>query len=109
MANTFKLDTSAAVGTTATSVYTCPASTATTIIGLNVANVLLSDITIDVEVVNNDGDRVYLVKNAPVPTGSSIVAVGGDQKVVLEESDSLEVSASSDSAADVVLSLLEIS
>jgi len=108
MANTFKLITDTAVGTSAATVYTCPASTATTVIGLSLANIINNTVTVDIQVDNNDGDNIYIVKAAPVPIGSSLVAIGGDQKLVLNESDVLKVTASDASSVDVALSILEI-
>ena len=40
MANAFKTFTDTAVGTGNADVYTCPSATETTIIGLNIANIL---------------------------------------------------------------------
>ena len=57
---------------------------------------------------NNDGDNVHIVKSAIVPVGSSLVAVGGDQKIVMNASDILRITASQASLADVTLSVLEI-
>ena len=109
MANSFKTVTDTAVGTSPATIYTCPAATETTIIGLNIANILSSSITVDVQLENNDGDNVYIVKSAIVPVGSSLVAVGGDQKIVMNASDVLKVTASQASAVDVTMSILEIS
>lgn len=108
MANSFKTVTDTAVGTSPATIYTCPSATETTIIGLNVANILSVSITVDVQLENNDGDNVYLVKDAIVPVGSALVAVGGDQKIVMNASDVLKVTASQASAADVTMSILEI-
>ena len=108
MANAFKLKTDTAVGTSAATIYTCPSSTETTIIGLAIANIVSSQIAVDVQIENNDGDNIYVVKAAPVPAGSSLVVVGGDQKVVLEASDVLKVTSDTASSADVSLSILEI-
>ena len=108
MANAFKLKTDTGVGTSAATIYTCPSSTETTIIGLAIANIVASQIAIDVQIENNDGDNIYVVKAAPVPAGSSLVVVGGDQKVVLEASDVLKVTSDTASSADVSLSILEI-
>jgi len=108
MANTFKLETDTGVGTGAATIYTCPSATSTTIIGLSVANITSSSISVDVQLENNDGDNIYLVKAAPVPVGSSLVVVGGDQKVVMEASDILKVISSAATSADVALSILEI-
>lgn len=113
MANSFLSETDTAVGTAAATIYTCPASTETTIIGLSVANIVTSQILIDVQL---DGsgrtsgavDSVYLIKDAPVPVGSSIVVVGGDQKVVMEPGDALKVTSDTASSADVVMSHLDI-
>jgi len=49
-----------------------------------------------------------LVKAAPVPVGSSLVVVGGDQKVVMETDDALTITSSAATSADVALSILEI-
>ena len=95
MANTFKIKTDTAVGTSAATIYTCPSATQTTI-------------TVDVQLENNDGDNIYLVKAAPVPVGSALVVVGGDQKVVMEASDVLKVTTNTASSGDVALSILEI-
>jgi hypothetical protein len=87
MANAFKTVTDTAVGTSPATIYTCPAATETTIIGLNVANILTTSITVDVQLEN----------------------AGGDQKIVMNAADILKVTASQASAADVTLSVLEIS
>jgi len=108
MANTFKLVTDTAVGTSAATVYTCPASTATTVIGLSLANIISTSITADIQVENNDGDNIYIVKDAPIPIGGALVAIGGDQKLVLNSSDVLKVTSSDASSVDVALSILEI-
>jgi hypothetical protein len=108
MANTFKLKTDTGVGTSAATIYTCPSATQTTVIGLSVANITASSINVDVQLENNDGDNIYVVKAAPVPVGSSLVVVGGDQKVVMEASDVLKVTSDTASSADVALSILEI-
>ena len=108
MANSFKLVTDTGVSTGAATIYTCPSSTETTIIGLTVANIVSSQIEVDVQIENNDGDNVYLIKAAPIPVGSSLVVVGGEQKVVLNASDVLKVTSNTASSADVALSILEI-
>lgn len=109
MANDFRLKTSTGVGTSPATVYTTPSATATTIIGLSVANITTAAIEVDVQVENNDGDNIYIVKAAPVPVGGSLVVIGGDQKVVMEASDVLKVTSDTASSADVALSILEIS
>ena len=108
MANAFKIKTDTAVGTSPATIYTCPSSTETTIIGLSIANIVTSQITADVQLENNDGDNIYLIKAAPIPVGSTLVVVGGDQKVVMEASDVLKVTTNTASSGAVALSILEI-
>jgi len=108
MANAFKLVTDTGVGASAATIHTGASATETTIIGLTVANIVTSQIEVDVQIENNDGDNVYLIKAAPIPVGSSLVVVGGEQKVVLNASDVLKVTSNTASSADVALSILEI-
>ena len=105
MANAFKLVTDTGVGTSAATIHTGASSTETTIIGLTIANIVTSQIEVDVQIENNDGDNIYLIKAAPVPVGSSLVVVGGEQKVVLNASDVLKVTSNTASSADVALSI----
>lgn len=108
MANTFKTKFSKSVGTSAATIYTGPAATATTIIGMTIANTNGSTITVDVYITSG-GTDYYLVKGASVPVGGSLVPVGGDQKVVIETGAVVKVVSSVASSADVVMSILEIS
>ena len=82
MANTFKRKLSRSIGTSLTAVgsYTVASSTQVTVIGLVVSNTTASQVLVDATV--NDGSNdTYLIKQAPVPSGGSIVIIGGDQKV----------------------------
>ena len=105
MANVFKNYVAADVGTSASTLVT--ASTATTVIGMTVANISASPITVDVYITVSAVDY-YIVKGATVPTGGALVPIGGDQKVVLETGDALKVISSAATSADVIVSVLEI-
>lgn len=100
MSNSFKNYTAKSV-TTEEVILTGATDTQTTVIGFSIANT--TDDGITVSALLND---VYLVEDAPITTGSSLVVIGGDQKLVVEESDTVSV-ISSDSA-DVIISVLEI-
>ena len=100
MPNTFKNYTSASVGTSPATVYTVPASTTAVMIGLNLANVSASQITVDVQAAG-----AYVVKGAPIPAGSALSVLDG--KIILETADTVVVTASAASSADVLLSVLE--
>ena len=113
MANSFLSETSAGIGTSPTDVLVCPSSTEVTVIGLSVSNRATSQILVSVELdgtgrTSGAEDKVYLVRNAPVPVGSSLVVVGGDQKVVMEPGDKITVTSDTASSADVTLSHLDI-
>jgi len=113
MANAFLSETDTGIGTSPATIFTCPSSTETTIIGLTVANIESSQILVDVQLdasgrTSGAEDSVYLVKSAPVPAGSSLVVIGGNQKVVMEPGDAIVVTSDTASSADVVLSHLDI-
>jgi len=110
MANIFKNSISGSIGTSNVIVYAVPAATSTTVIGMSVANVITSNINVSVTLTSNSQAKtVYLVKNANVPANGSLVIAGGEQKVVMSALDSLTVVSSTDTSADVVVSVLEIS
>lgn len=111
MANAFKtktFDGSSTAASTAMTIYTCPASTETTIIGMTISNITTSQILVDVTFENSDGDNVYILKEAPIPVGGAMVPVGGDQKIVMEASDVIKVTSDTANSADTTLSILEI-
>ena len=109
MANTFKNAAAAATGTSEVSVYTVPSSTTTTVIGLTCANVTsTSPIKVSIRVYDNSATAYYyVVKNAEIYEGSSLVAVGGDQKLVLETSDIVRIVSDTASSVDTVISVME--
>ena len=100
MANTFKNYTSSNIGTSATTVYTTPASTTAVTIGCNLANVTSSTIVVDVQCAG-----VYLVKDVSIPTGASLSVLDG--KIILEAADTVIVTSDTASSCDVILSVLE--
>jgi len=109
MANTFKRKLSRQIGTAPTIVgtYTVGAATTSVIIGLTVTNI--TGATVSANVFVNDGAaNTSLVTTGPISSGSSLVVVGGDQKVVMETGDSIYVQSSAASSVDVVMSIMEI-
>ena len=100
MANTFKNYVSASVGTSAVTVYTVPSSTTSVVIGLNIANRSASQITADVQL-----GSTYIIKAVPIPVASSLSVLDG--KIIMETTETLRVTSSASSSADVILSVLE--
>jgi hypothetical protein len=58
--------------------------------------------------VNDGSNDTYLIKSAPIPSGGTLVIIGGDQKVVLETLDSIKIKSDTAASVDVVMSILEI-
>lgn len=100
MANVFKNSTDTAVGTSPSTSYTVPAATTAVMIGMTVANIHSQQVIISVQVAG-----VYLVKEAPVPVGSSLSVLDG--KIILEASDTVVVTSSEAASIDVIISILE--
>ena len=116
MANAFKLKTFAGGSTGANTdmtIYTGKSGTETTIIGMSIANITTSQVTVDVKIESDTSDtetnaNVFVVKDAPIPVGGTLVPIGGDQKVVLLNTDVLKVQSDTANSVDTTLSILEI-
>jgi hypothetical protein len=116
MANACKLKTfdgSSTGANTDMTIYTGKASTETTVIGMSIANITGSQVTVDVKIESDTSDtetnsNVFLIKDAPVPSGGTLVPIGGDQKVVLQATDVLKVQCDTANAVDTIVSILEI-
>ena len=116
MANTFKNRTLRQVGTSAVDVGAdVDANVQTTLIGMTLANVTSGVISVTVQLINTDAASsppvpvtTHIVKDAPIPTGGSLIVVGGDQKIVLMEEDKITVTSNTASSVDVIMSFLEI-
>ena len=105
MANTFKNAQSIGVGTSEVSVYTVPSSTTTTIVGLSCANTTTtSPIKVGIRVFDSSAStHAY----AEIFEGGALVAVGGDQKLVLETGDIIKVVSDTGNSIDVIVSYME--
>ena len=111
MANTFKIDTKSSVsnagtGSASTNVVTAGGSATLVLLSCLVSNKTATSAQVDVFLVTNTGDDVFLIKNAPVPAGSSLEIISGS-KVIMEANDILRVRAGTASALDVTVSYLE--
>ena len=110
MANTFKSDTKTnvvtdAVSSTNTNIVTCGGSATIVLLSILVSNTTGASAQVDVFLVTA-GDDVHLIRNAPVPAGSSLELISGS-KIIMESSDVLRVNAGTASALDVSVSYLE--
>jgi hypothetical protein len=109
MANQFTKQLTVDVGTTPLTVYSTGVTTRATVIGINIANTTNNSITVSIQFVDDASATTgYIVKDVVIAKGTSLAAIGGDQKLVLEPEDSITVTSSSAASADVLVSALEI-
>ena len=109
MANTFtrKLEKNIGASPAQIGSYTVGATTSTVVIGLTVTNTTGSAITANV-FLNNGVANTYVIANAPIGSGASLVVVGGDQKIVMITGDSMWAESSAATSIDTVMSIMEI-
>ena len=109
MANTFKLKTKANVGVTTVGIYTAPSATTTVVIGITMANTSGSGVNVGVAVsrTSDTKDDISLLKNAPIPSGSSLEFMSGN-KIVLETNDQINVDSDTNDSVDAALTIMEI-
>ena len=118
MANTFKVvshDVMPESSGTPEDLYTTPGSTTTVILGMVLANVHTSQVTVSVKLVSDTsgGGRTatntttFLLKDAPLPVGSSLEILAGN-KVILETTDKIQIDCSVADKASVTMSIMEI-
>ena len=114
MANAFKNVTVRATSLNAATdvaIGSAVASGAThTIIGLSIANITSGVITTSVKLTNSSTET-FIVKDAPIPAGGSLLTAGGDQKIVLwytgGNGDLIKVQSNTANSMNIVLSYLE--
>ena len=91
-------------GTSAATLFT--ANSNDTVVGISVANVTGSAVNASVFI--NDGTNdFYLVKNAPIPSGSSLQVLDGGAKVVVQTGDILKVVSDTASSLDTWVSTVD--
>jgi hypothetical protein len=106
MANAFK-NAGVALGTSRTTLYTCPSSTEAVIHALYVSNIdgtNDADVTIEITI---DGGSTYrhIGKTVPVPADSTLIL---DKPINLEAGDILALTASATGDLEAVVAILEI-
>ncbi len=104
MANNFNSTTASLTVATLTTVKTTT-SNKQVMIGCLVSNTGTTSILVDIVLNDGSNDR-YIVKQAPVPIGSSLEAISG--KVIIPNGGSVKVKSDNASGiADVIISTLE--
>jgi len=104
MAQNFRRYTSNNVGTSPATVLT--ADSYDTIVGINVSNVITSQIVVSVYI-NDGANDIYLIKDAPIPVGGALQVLDGGAKFVVASGDALKVISDTASSADVWVSAVD--
>lgn len=108
MANSFKNYFLKNATTTAANVYVAGAGVQATVIGMSIGNTTSAPVSANVTVVSG-GTSYTMLQGATIAAGGALVPIGGDQKLVMEAGDYMQVQMGSASCADVIVSVLEIS
>jgi hypothetical protein len=104
MAQNFRRYTSNDIGTAAATLFT--ADSYDTVVGISVANITASAVTASVYI--NDGSNdIYLIKDAPIPSGSALQVLDGGAKFVVQSGDALKVISDTASSLDVWVSTVD--
>ncbi len=75
------------------------------IVGIRLANTHTQSITVDVYITNSN--NFYLIKNAPIPSGSSLELIDGGAKVVCISGDRLYIKSDTASSLDAIVSVVD--
>lgn len=107
MANSFKNYFLKNANTTSQNVYVAGAGVSATVIGMTIGNTTSAPISANITV-TSAGTSYVMLQGATIATGGALVPIGGDQKLVLEAGDFVQVQSSAANSADVIVSVLEI-
>jgi hypothetical protein len=118
MANTFKLitrDVAPAVAGTPETLYTVQSGSTVVVLGMTLSNVHTSQVTGTVQLVSAttqtsqiQNTTAHIVKNIPVPVGSSVEIMSGN-KIVLNVGDIIKIDCSVADKLSITMSYMEIS
>ena len=78
------------------------------IVGIRLANIITSQIEVDVAITNSSNVvQAYIIKNAPIPAGSSLELIDGGSKIVVQSGDKLRAKSNATDSLDVVVSAVD--
>ena len=76
------------------------------IVGIRLANVSAQSITVDAYI-QSGGNNFYIIKNAPIPSGSSLELIDGGAKIVAVNGDRLYIKSNVASSLDAIVSVVD--
>jgi hypothetical protein len=112
MANTFtkatksSLVTADVTSSATTNVLTVAGGATLVVLSILISNKTGSGVYVNVYLLPSSGDAVFLIKNAPIPAGSSLEIIAGN-KVILTSGDVIRASSDTASAVDTTISYLQ--
>jgi hypothetical protein len=112
MANTFTKTTKSSLSTadvtssSATNIITVSGGATLILLSVLISNKTGSSANGNVYLLPNTGDAAFLIKNAPIPAGSSLEMISGS-KIIMNASDVLRASSDTASALDITVSYLQ--
>ena len=78
------------------------------IVGIRLTNTTTSQITVEVAITDSSNSvTAYIIKNAPIPAGSSLELIDGGSKIVLQSGDKLRAKSDATNSMDVVVSAVD--
>ena len=104
MAQDFERNIARNIGTSASTLRTANSDDA--IIGINLSNVHTSQILVSVYITVSSADY-YIIKNAPIPTGSTLQVLDGGARITLVSGDALKVVSNTASSLDAWISVVD--
>ena len=118
MANTFRMTNKASVGTSLTTIYTCPSATTAVVIGIMCSNTSSATVNASIKLnsstsnTTNTGQsgsntNCFIVKNIPIQDSTSLEIMGGN-KIVLQAGDIIQLQSSGASSLDIIISYMEM-
>jgi len=104
MAQNFRRYLNRNTGTSAVTIFT--SDSYDTIVGINIANTTGSSVNASVYITNSALDY-YIIKTAPIPSGSSLQVLDGGAKFVVQSGDALKIISDTASSLDTVVSTVD--
>lgn len=105
MAQNFRNQLTQNIGTSASDILT-QADTYDTVVGIRCVNTTGTSINVDVYIVNS-GTNTYLIKNCPIPAGSSLELIDGGSKIILKSGDKISAVSDTATSLDTVVSYID--
>ena len=97
------------IGTAAVAVFDSDSDDA--IVGIRMANVITSQITVDCFVrtaaAGGSDLNCYLIKSAPIPVGSALELIDSGSKIILQSGDELKVQSDTDASLNCWVSFVD--